>query len=112
MAKQPAASTTRSNGPAKLPALPEQKPETVASANVPPAQVDVRIGQPTVAPQESAVVKTASTDFLGAVRDHVGQMRSAAYTTTRKSIKEAVFVAATGLPEKTPGVPITEGGWH
>ena len=108
-ARVPAPKAPESAPPVAAPVEKTSAP-VIASNSVTPT---VTIGAPTVTPQEPSAVQVAAREhLLDSVKQHIGVMQTAAYSTTRKSIKDAAFLAETGLPEKTPGVAITEGGWH
>ena len=68
---------------------PDNVPDKVAAANVPPALSPGNDGSVTVTPHEAAPVMTASSntenhvrtaDFMASVREHVGLMHAASFT--------------------------------
>lgn len=99
-----------------------RKPETIVAvaphASTPSTPTFVE-KPPVITPDPAPTVVVASSheshfqtaDFLGPVREHLGRMRSVAYTTQRKSIKGTILAVSTMDQSKTPGVDTVRGSF-
>lgn len=99
-----------------------RKPETIVAvaphASTPSTPTFVE-KPPVITPDPAPTVVVVSSheshfqtaDFLGPVREHLGRMRSVAYTTQRKSIKGTILAVSTMDQSKTPGVDTVRGSF-